>query len=105
MQHLFRILDPLYSALLDSKIVSKEETLHVGSLDVTIHRYQRDFDHAQIHHTLESLSSLAGFGGQGFTRLAKISWLQQSTFQALHEVAAKGEIDGLGPCSWFLTLQ
>jgi hypothetical protein len=40
--------------------------------------YTKRFDAARVHHVLENLLSLARFGGQGFTRIAKTCPVSQT---------------------------
>lgn len=85
------VLEPLLHALLDPKVRRKAETISVEGVDLQIERYQHVFDMAQQQHVLDNLISLASFGGQGFTRLAKTTFFDQSPYPDLRQRAQSGK--------------
>jgi len=85
-----RVLDPLLLSLLDPTIASRAETVKVDGVRVPVLVYGRAFDQAQVHHVLDNLLALARFGGQGFVRIAKGSWLKHTLDPALRERVIAG---------------
>jgi hypothetical protein len=77
------ILDPLLFSLLSPKMIRQPAKLTISGLEVDVEQYQHVFDMAQAQYVLENLLSLASFGGQGFTRLAKTSYVKQSPYSGL----------------------
>lgn len=73
-----RILDPLLYILLDPAIAPQRETIRLADIDVPLLVYRRKFDQARLEHVLDSLLSLARFGGQGFIRISKGTFLKHS---------------------------
>lgn len=63
--------------------------------------YEHVFDTAIVQNALDNLLSIASFGGQGFTRLAKSSMISQSHFEDLKQrahaagIAADNYLEGL----------
>lgn len=64
--------------------------MSIEGVDLKIERYQHVFDMAQLQHVLDNLISLASFGGQGFTRLAKTTFFDQSPYTELRQRAQVG---------------
>lgn len=87
-----RILDPLCCLLLDPKVRRKPKKLTFAGQGVEIEEYTHLFDLAQHHHILENLLSLASFGGQGFTRLAKSSYVKSTAYEDLRDRASKAQL-------------
>lgn len=81
-----RVLDPLFTTLLDPRIRRRPVKVHIADRDIAMHEYVAPFDDAVVEHALESLLSLARFGGQGFTRIAKGCLLKHTLDPALKEV-------------------
>ncbi|KAK4333987.1 Protein dopey [Rhodotorula toruloides] len=80
-----RILDPLLFVLLDPAIQLASRVDKVADMRVPILVYTQAFDQARVHHVLDNLLSLARFGGQGFIRIAKGSFLKHTFDPALRE--------------------
>ena len=80
-----RILDPLIFALLDLSIQQKSANVEVAGLELPILVYHQTFDQARTHHILDDLLSLTRFGGQGFVRIAKGSFLKHTLDQTLRD--------------------
>lgn len=87
-----RILDPLCCLLLDPKVRRKARTASFAGQHVDIEEYTHVFDLAQHLHILENLLSLASFGGQGFTRLAKASYVKSTSYEELRDRASKAQM-------------
>lgn len=64
--------------LLDPAIKHHAIDVTVAGLELPILVYQNTFDLARIHHILDDLLSLTRFGGQGFVRIAKGSFLKHT---------------------------
>ncbi|GAA6058598.1 hypothetical protein JCM10212_004009 [Sporobolomyces blumeae] len=90
-----RILDPLLFSLLDPAIVLQPQMIKVSEIRIPCLAYQRSFDQGRILHVLENLLALARFGGQGFIRIAKGSWLKHTLDPALRERVMRAELDNL----------
>ncbi|BGP31712.1 hypothetical protein JCM10296v2_003486 [Rhodotorula toruloides] len=80
-----RILDPLLFVLLDPAIQLDSRVDRVADVRVPTLVYTQAFDQARVHHVLDNLLSLARFGGQGFIRIAKGSFLKHTFDAALRE--------------------
>ena len=80
-----RILDPLIFLLLDPAIQQKSLDVEVAGLELPILVYHQTFDQARIHHILDDLLSLTRFGGQGFVRIAKGSFLKHTLDPTLRD--------------------
>ncbi|GAA5913260.1 Dop1p [Sporobolomyces salmoneus] len=90
-----RILDPLLFSLLDSTISFRPRTVKVSETRIPILVYERSFDQNRIQHVLDNLLALARFGGQGFIRIAKSSWLKHTLDPALRERVMSSGVDNL----------
>ncbi|GAA6052531.1 hypothetical protein JCM3770_003812, partial [Rhodotorula araucariae] len=88
-----RVLDPLLFALLDPAISPRATMLKVGGVRVPVVEYARAFDQAKVHHVLDNLLALARFGGQGFVRIAKGSWLKHTLDPALRERVITADLE------------
>lgn len=64
----------------------------LASQTFDIEEYAHIFDLAQHHHILENLLSLASFGGQGFTRLAKSTYVKSTAYDDLRERATQAQL-------------
>lgn len=84
-------MDPLIFTLLDPAIKQQQATTKVGGLDISILVYQQTFDQAKVQHVLDALLSLAKFGGQGFIRIAKASFLKHTLDPAFRERVRAGK--------------
>ncbi|KAM0754971.1 hypothetical protein T439DRAFT_284317 [Meredithblackwellia eburnea MCA 4105] len=80
-----RILDPLLFLLLDPAIKQHQTNISVAGITLPILVYRNTFDQARVHHVLDDLLSLARFGGQGFIRIAKGSFLKHTLDPAFRE--------------------
>ena len=89
-----RILDPLLTILLDPRVKRETKTIKLGNREIQIEQHLRAFDIAQHQHVLKNLLSLASFGGQGFTRLAKATAIKQSLDVNFVSRAEKQELAG-----------
>lgn len=69
----------------------------MGGCDINVEHCLRPFDAAQHQHALENLLSLASFGGQGFTRLAKSTSIRTSMHRRL---IGRLEKAGLGDANY-----
>jgi hypothetical protein len=78
--------------LLDPKVHRKTKTVNFAGREIDIEEYVHVFDMAQHQHILENLLSLASFGGQGFTRLARTSYIKSTTYEELSERATKAHM-------------
>lgn len=99
-----RILDPLLFTLLDPAIQTKPEMTKVNGLRLPILVYHHTFDQARVHHVLDDLLSLARFGGQGFIRIAKGSFLKHTLDPAFRERVRTSELDTQTYLDGMLTL-
>lgn len=59
--------------------------IKVDGVRLPILVYKNTFDQARVHHVLDDLLSLARFGGQGFIRIAKGSFLKHTLDPAFRE--------------------
>jgi hypothetical protein len=62
----------------------------LGDIRMPVFSYGQAIDSDQLHHALDSLLSLARFGGQGFIRVAKASFLKHSFDPALRQRVLQG---------------
>ena len=85
LTRLDRILDPLLFTLLDPAVKHYPTTLVVAGVHLPVIVYHSTFDQARVHHVLDDLLSLARFGGQGFIRIAKGSFLKHTLDPAFRE--------------------
>ncbi|GAA6010233.1 hypothetical protein JCM11491_005403 [Sporobolomyces phaffii] len=99
-----RILDPLLFTLLDPTINFQHQTIKVSETRIPILVCQRSFDQSRVLHALDSLLALARFGGQGFIRIAKSSWLKHTLDPALRERVMKSEVDNLTYLDGLITI-
>ncbi|BGP14202.1 hypothetical protein JCM10213v2_002145 [Rhodosporidiobolus nylandii] len=88
-----RILDPLLFALLAPNIDFHSHLVKVGDVRVPVLTYESAFDQTRVHHVLDNLLALARFGGQGFIRIAKGSFLKHSLDPALRERVLAADLD------------
>lgn len=84
-----RVLDPLFTTLLDPRIRRRPVTLNIADREIFIQEYVAPFDDAIVEHAFENLLSLARFGGQGFTRIAKGCQLKSTLDPALKDVLGR----------------
>lgn len=73
---------------MDPSVQRKQRSLTFEDQTLEIEEYTQVFDLAKHQHALENLLSLASFGGQGFTRLAKSSYIKTSPFDQLRDRAS-----------------
>ncbi|PLW27497.1 hypothetical protein PCASD_17664 [Puccinia coronata f. sp. avenae] len=73
-----RVLDPLFQILLSTEIKRKPFKQQLEDHSTSTYHYIYPFDQAIVHHTLECVLTLARFGGQGFTRIAKTCFVKHS---------------------------
>lgn len=85
------ILDPLLFVLLDPAIQLDSRIDKIADVRVPTLVYTHPFDQARVHHVLDNLLSLARFGGQGFIRIAKGSFLKHTFDPALRERVLGGK--------------
>ncbi|KAK4703671.1 hypothetical protein P7C70_g2546, partial [Phenoliferia sp. Uapishka_3] len=88
-----RILDPLLFTLLDPAIKLHATALTVAGVNLPILFYRSTFDQARVHHVLDDLLSLARFGGQGFIRIAKGSFLKHTLDPAFRDRVRASELE------------
>ncbi|GAA5887198.1 hypothetical protein JCM6882_002446 [Rhodosporidiobolus microsporus] len=88
-----RILDPLLFSLLDPTVQLRDNLGKVGDVRVPTLVYERAFDQSRIHHVLDNLLALARFGGQGFIRIAKGSFLKHTFDPSLRERVLAADLD------------
>ncbi|CEQ42798.1 SPOSA6832_04666 [Sporobolomyces salmonicolor] len=88
-----RILDPLLFTLLDPSIKLQPKLIKVADVRVPTLAYQRTFDQGRVQHVLDNLLALARFGGQGFIRIAKGSFLKHTLDPALRERVMDSNLD------------
>ncbi|GAA5831398.1 hypothetical protein JCM3766R1_001734 [Sporobolomyces carnicolor] len=99
-----RILDPLLFSLLDPTISFRPQTVKISEIRTPILVYQRSFDQSRVQHVLDSLLALCRFGGQGFIRIAKSSWLKHTLDPALRERVMKSGVDNLTYLDGLITI-
>jgi len=73
-----RVLDPILYELLDPSIHRIPSTAKVRGRELQIYIYERPFDQRYAHHLLEMLLSIMRFGGQGFSKTAKTTFIRRS---------------------------
>ncbi|KDE03256.1 hypothetical protein MVLG_06250 [Microbotryum lychnidis-dioicae p1A1 Lamole] len=88
-----RILDPLLFTLLDPSIEQRSTIIKVADLRVPILEHEATFDQARVHHVLDCLLGLARFGGQGFIRIAKGSFMKHSLDPSFRERVRAADLD------------
>ncbi|GAA6042706.1 hypothetical protein JCM8097_003757 [Rhodosporidiobolus ruineniae] len=88
-----RILDPLLFALLDPTISHRSKMDKVADVRLPLLEYQSAFDQQRVLHVLDNLLALARFGGQGFIRIAKGSFLKHTLDPALRERVLAADLE------------
>ncbi|KAG9033005.1 hypothetical protein FRB95_000667 [Tulasnella sp. JGI-2019a] len=73
-----RVVDPILFELADPTIRRVAQTSEFNGRDVRGFLYERPFDVHRFHHLLQTLLSVARFGGQGFTRMIRTTPLRKS---------------------------
>lgn len=81
-----RVLDPIFRVLISTEIKRKPIERQLGDLSIPIQHYIYPFDQAIVHHALECVVTLARFGGQGFTRIAKTCYMKHSHDPVLRQI-------------------
>jgi hypothetical protein len=93
-----RIIDPILLILLDPAIMRQATSVQVSGVSVEVYHYLKPFDQAKVQHVLENLLSVARFGGQGFTRVAKGSVTRQTPDEALRKRMEAGNVLSILSC-------
>ncbi|GAA5982369.1 hypothetical protein JCM11641_006959 [Rhodosporidiobolus odoratus] len=88
-----RILDPLLGVLLDPFIALTPSISKIAGIRVPVLSYGAPFDQSRVHHVLDNLLALARFGGQGFIRIAKSSFLKHTLDPALRERVIAADLE------------
>ncbi|GAA5972409.1 hypothetical protein JCM8115_004327 [Rhodotorula mucilaginosa] len=88
-----RVLDPLLSVLADPRHLVRMRVEKLGDIRMPVFSYGQAIDSDQLHHALDSLLSLARFGGQGFIRVAKASFLKHSFDPALRQRVLQADLE------------
>ncbi|KAF8588312.1 hypothetical protein K439DRAFT_1629769 [Ramaria rubella] len=86
-----RVLEPLLYDLLEPSIRRIPFSATYNNYEIAGFTYENRFDQHRLDHILETLLSLAKFGGQGFGRIARSSQVRKSNHQGfLERVDAAG---------------
>ncbi|GAA5993677.1 hypothetical protein JCM10908_002290 [Rhodotorula pacifica] len=88
-----RVLDPILFVLADPRYLVNARLERLGEVRVPLFSYAQAIDQDQMQHALDSLLSLARFGGQGFIRVAKASFLKHSFDPALRQRVLQADLD------------
>ncbi|KAG2022683.1 hypothetical protein CC2G_000411 [Coprinopsis cinerea AmutBmut pab1-1] len=89
-----RLLDPILYDLLDPTILRTPHTFKVQKRELGGFLYERPFDQRLINHLVETLLSIVGFAGQGFSKAAVSSSIKRSLHPGLvQRVEAAGILD------------
>lgn len=72
-----RVLDPILYDLFDPSIRRAPSTTRVNGKQLQGYSYERPFDQTYVNHLLETLLSVVKFGGQGFGKTTRTSWVRR----------------------------
>ncbi len=86
-----RILDPFLYDLNDPAIRRSSCLKAYNGREIPSFMYERPIDQRYIHHVLNVLLSVVKFGGQGFSKIARISPVTRGTHTGLMERLDDGE--------------
>lgn len=75
---LCRILDPILFELLDPAILRTPTQTKVHGKEIQGFTYEKPFDQRYINYLLEVLLSVVRFGGQGFAKTVRSSYIRRS---------------------------
>ncbi|KAJ3572176.1 hypothetical protein NP233_g3254 [Leucocoprinus birnbaumii] len=78
-----RILDPILYELLDPAILRIPAQVKVHGKEIQGFTYEKPFNQRYIHYLLEVLLSVVRFGGQGFAKTARSSYIRRSHYGGL----------------------
>ncbi|SRR5260221_6034090 len=84
------VLDPILHDLLSSDILRVPRTLSYNGRQIRCFSYPRAFDQNYVHYLLETLLAVTKFGGQGFTRIARVTPMRRTNHPNLISAAEKG---------------
>ncbi|KXN85691.1 Protein dopey [Leucoagaricus sp. SymC.cos] len=73
-----RILDPILYELLDPAVLRTPTQVKVHGKEIQGFTYEKPFDQRYINYLLEVLLSIVRFGGQGFAKTARTSYIRRS---------------------------
>ena len=73
-----RVLEPILRDLLDPSIRRIPSSNRVSGKEIRGYVYERSFDQRYVAHLLEILLSVVQFGGQGFAKSARSTFLKRS---------------------------
>lgn len=88
----YSVLDPLLFDLLDPAIHRKPSVTKIHGKELQGFSYERPFDQSYINHLLEILLSVVRFGGQGFGKIARTSYIRRSQHAGLLERIEAGDV-------------
>ncbi|KAH8998778.1 Dopey, N-terminal-domain-containing protein [Lactarius hatsudake] len=72
-----RVLDPILYDLFDPSIRRAPSITRVNGKQLQGYSYERPFDQTYVNHLLETLLSVVKFGGQGFGKTTRTSWVRR----------------------------
>ncbi|KAI0660570.1 Dopey, N-terminal-domain-containing protein [Cubamyces menziesii] len=78
-----RVLDPILFDLLDPTIRYIPSTTELRGKQLQGFSYERPFDQRYVNYLLETLLSVAKFGGQGFSKVARSTPISRSIYSGL----------------------
>jgi hypothetical protein len=78
-----RVLDPLLYDLLDPGIHRVSSVVEVNGKELHDFSYERPYDQSYLKYVLETLLSVVRFGGQGFNKTARTSYIRKSHHDGL----------------------
>ncbi|KAF9447031.1 hypothetical protein P691DRAFT_803039 [Macrolepiota fuliginosa MF-IS2] len=87
-----RILDPILYELLDPAILRTPTQIKVHGKELRGFTYEKPFDQRYINYLLEILLSIVRFGGQGFAKTARTSYIRRSHHPGLVNRVDAGNI-------------
>ena len=90
LQGLKRVLEPILRDLLDHSIRRISRTSRINGKEIRGYVYERSFDQRYVAHLLEILLSVVQFGGQGFTKSARGTFLRRSHDHVLLQRLSSG---------------
>ncbi|KAJ8582095.1 hypothetical protein M405DRAFT_582865 [Rhizopogon salebrosus TDB-379] len=88
-----RVLEPILRDLLDPSIRRTSSASSVSGKEIRGYVYERPFDQRYVAHLLEILLSVVQFGGQGFAKSARSTFLKRSYDHVLLQRLSSAGID------------
>ncbi|KAH9043683.1 Dopey, N-terminal-domain-containing protein [Lactarius pseudohatsudake] len=91
------VLDPILYDLFDPSIRRAPSTTRVNGKQLQGYSYERPFDQTYVNHLLETLLSVVKFGGQGFGKTTRTSWVRRCQHSGFVERIQSAGLTKLDP--------